>query len=59
MIEGIVTCGLALIAFFTLTDRPETARWLNEEEKREPRTRCLIFPLNLSSDSAGNGSHQV
>jgi MFS family permease len=32
-IEGIITCGLALVAFFTLTDRPETARWLTEEEK--------------------------
>jgi sugar phosphate permease len=32
-IEGIITCGLALISFFTLTDRPETARWLTQEEK--------------------------
>jgi sugar phosphate permease len=32
-IEGIVTCLLSLIAFFTLTDRPETARWLSPEEK--------------------------
>lgn len=32
-IEGIITCGLSIIAFFTLTDRPETARWLTEEEK--------------------------
>jgi len=32
-IEGIITCGLALIAFLTLTDRPETARWLTEAEK--------------------------
>jgi sugar phosphate permease len=32
-IEGIITCGLSLIAFFTLTDRPATARWLSEEEK--------------------------
>lgn len=27
-IEGIITIGLALIGFLTLTDRPETARWL-------------------------------
>ncbi|KAL0056904.1 hypothetical protein AAF712_016480 [Marasmius tenuissimus] len=33
-IEGIVTCGLALLGFITLTDRPETAIWLNAEEKR-------------------------
>lgn len=29
-----MTIGLALIAFFTLTDRPETARWLSEEQKQ-------------------------
>ncbi|KAL0059967.1 hypothetical protein AAF712_013263 [Marasmius tenuissimus] len=32
-IEGIITCGLALIGFVTLTDRPETASWLTQEEK--------------------------
>jgi len=32
-VEGIITVGLALIGFLTLTDRPATARWLTEEEK--------------------------
>ncbi|KAF4979810.1 hypothetical protein FZEAL_4052 [Fusarium zealandicum] len=32
-IEGIITIGLAVMSFFTLTDRPETARWLTQEEK--------------------------
>lgn len=32
-IEGIITTGLAIISFFTLTDRPSTARWLSEDEK--------------------------
>ncbi|GKU11407.1 unnamed protein product, partial [Fusarium langsethiae] len=32
-IEGIVTVALSLIAFATLTDRPDTARWLTEEER--------------------------
>ncbi|KAH6953817.1 putative MFS transporter [Ilyonectria sp. MPI-CAGE-AT-0026] len=32
-IEGIITIGLSLIAFITITDRPETARWLTQEEK--------------------------
>ncbi|KAG7087872.1 hypothetical protein E1B28_013810 [Marasmius oreades] len=32
-IEGIITCSLALVGFVTLTDRPETARWLSKEEK--------------------------
>ena len=30
---GIITSCLAVIAFFTLTDRPSSARWLSEEEK--------------------------
>lgn len=32
-IEGIITCGLGIMAFFTMTDRPETAKWLTQEEK--------------------------
>ncbi|RGP62556.1 hypothetical protein FSPOR_9135 [Fusarium sporotrichioides] len=32
-IEGIGTIWLALIGFITMTDRPSTARWLNQEEK--------------------------
>ncbi|KAK1995425.1 major facilitator superfamily transporter [Colletotrichum falcatum] len=32
-IEGIITVLLALISFFTLTDRPATARWLTQAEK--------------------------
>jgi len=33
LIEGLITIGLSIISFFTLTDRPETARWLTQEEK--------------------------
>ena len=33
-IEGIITVGLALIGFATVTDRPETATWLTAEEKK-------------------------
>ncbi|GKT51176.1 putative transporter [Colletotrichum spaethianum] len=32
-IEGIITICLALLGFFTLTDRPATARWLTQAEK--------------------------
>ncbi|KAE8155191.1 major facilitator superfamily domain-containing protein [Aspergillus avenaceus] len=32
-VEGIITIGLGLISFVTLTDRPETAKWLTSEEK--------------------------
>ncbi|KAJ9663190.1 hypothetical protein H2198_000951 [Neophaeococcomyces mojaviensis] len=40
-IEGIITIGLALISFFTLTDRPETANWLTAEEKQLAVNRVL------------------
>ncbi|AEO59123.1 hypothetical protein MYCTH_2064631 [Thermothelomyces thermophilus ATCC 42464] len=33
VVEGIITIGLSVISFITLTDRPETARWLTQEEK--------------------------
>lgn len=33
VIEGIITCGISIVAFFTMTDRPSTARWLTQEEK--------------------------
>lgn len=45
-IEGIITIGLALIAFVTLTDRPETARWLSEEQK-------LLAIARLKSERVG------
>lgn len=32
-IEGIITIGLSLISFLTLTDRPASAKWLSQEEK--------------------------
>lgn len=32
-IEGIITVGLSVISFFTLTDRPATAKWLTQEER--------------------------
>jgi len=32
-IEGVVTMCISAIAYLTLTDRPETARWLSAEEK--------------------------
>lgn len=32
-IEGVISIGLSLISFFTLTDRPETASWLTQAEK--------------------------
>ncbi|KAF2622444.1 hypothetical protein BU25DRAFT_462777 [Macroventuria anomochaeta] len=39
-IKGILTIGIALVAFITLIDCPEIARWLSEEKKQR------IFLLN-------------
>lgn len=33
-VEGVMTVGVSIVAFFLLTDRPETARWLTPEERR-------------------------
>ena len=40
-IEGIITCGIALILLFLLTDSPATARWLSAEEKELATLRVL------------------
>jgi sugar phosphate permease len=34
LVEGLITIGLSIIGYFTLTDRPATARWLSEDEKQ-------------------------
>ncbi|KAJ4329505.1 hypothetical protein N0V84_000140 [Fusarium piperis] len=39
VIEGIITVGLRLIGFVTMTDRPATARWLTEVEKQPSEDR--------------------
>lgn len=51
-IEGIITVGLSLLAFLTLTDRPETARWLSPDEKRLATSR-------IASERTAAGHHQV
>lgn len=33
IIEGCLTCALALFSFFIVSDFPETAAWLSEEER--------------------------
>ncbi|KAK9422314.1 putative Major facilitator superfamily domain-containing protein [Seiridium unicorne] len=32
-VEGIITIGISVVALVFLTDRPESARWLTQEEK--------------------------
>lgn len=36
-----MTIGVAIIAFFTLTDRPESAKWLTPEERERAVNRVL------------------
>lgn len=33
MLEGILTVLVALIAYVYLSDKPETAKWINEKER--------------------------
>jgi MFS family permease len=47
-VEGIVTIGLALVSFFTLTDRPETATWLTPEEKELAAARIRTERVGTS-----------
>lgn len=47
IIEGIVTCGCAIILFFTIADFPEESRFLKENEKA-----FLKKKLEISSGSA-------
>ncbi|KAK0113445.1 hypothetical protein ONS95_013703 [Cadophora gregata] len=47
-IEGIATMVVGLIAFVTLTDRPETARWLSAEEKELAIGRVQSETINTT-----------
>lgn len=48
-IEGIVTVGLSIIAFFTITDRPSTARWLTKDETELCITRIKSERVGTAS----------
>ncbi|KAK0383399.1 hypothetical protein NLU13_9311 [Sarocladium strictum] len=61
-IEGIITIGLSLISFFTLTDRPESAIWLSADEKKlaverirseRPRTNEVLDKIDTPKVIAG------
>jgi sugar phosphate permease len=41
LVEGIITAGLASIAFFTISDSPESASWLTPAEKVVAQQRVL------------------
>lgn len=41
-IEGAPSCASAILVFFLLPDYPESAKWLNEEEKELARQRLSV-----------------
>lgn len=53
-VEGIITMGLAVVGYFTLTDRIETARWLTQEEKElaTARMKSEMVSQTVLVDSA-------
>ncbi|GAA5973388.1 hypothetical protein JCM3765_000906, partial [Sporobolomyces pararoseus] len=46
-IEGLITMGIAVGAFFVLCDDPQKARWLNEEEKALCAARVKIDNVGM------------
>lgn len=50
VIEGIITSGLAIISFLTLTDRPASARWLTQEQKDMAVARIKAERVGTTDD---------
>ncbi|UZJ50782.1 hypothetical protein CBS101457_000102 [Exobasidium rhododendri] len=47
LLEGIITCVLGIISYFTITDRIETAPWLTESEK-------IMATSRMQADNPGS-----
>ena len=41
ILEGTLTCVIALLSFFLITDFPEEAKWLQEDERDYMKSRLL------------------
>ncbi|CAD6579687.1 MAG: hypothetical protein CYPHOPRED_000984 [Cyphobasidiales sp. Tagirdzhanova-0007] len=41
-VEGIITTSVGIVVFFLMTDRPSSARWLNEHEKALTLARIKV-----------------
>ncbi|KAH3679959.1 hypothetical protein WICMUC_000702 [Wickerhamomyces mucosus] len=50
IIEGAFTCGLALLLFFTIPDFPETARFLNDNEREFLKEKLKIHTISSGYD---------
>ena len=51
ILEGVLTCVVALFWFFAIPDFPEDVKWLNEEEREYMRVK-------LAKD-VGKSAHDV
>ena len=62
LIEGIITCGIAILTFFVLVDRPDTARFLTLQQRdlavsrvKSERTAANELLDNLGSTKVQRG----
>ncbi|KAL3465791.1 major facilitator superfamily domain-containing protein [Aspergillus heterothallicus] len=58
IIEGILTCVVAIALFFLLPDFPEEAKWLTEEERTYMRAKLAQDSGHAGTDSS-MGLHDV
>ncbi|EOD45223.1 putative high-affinity nicotinic acid transporter protein [Neofusicoccum parvum] len=50
ILEGLLTFGIAIMAFFVMHDYPETAKFLDEDEKREVSRRLKLDRSSLADE---------
>jgi MFS family permease len=50
ILEGIPSCTSSILVFFFLPDYPETAAWLNEEEKALAKERLAFNGLRSAGE---------
>lgn len=50
LVEGLLTVAAACMAYFTITDSPDKAKWLTQEEKtllvERLKVRAILFSLD-------------
>ena len=51
IIEGIMTCVIALAAYFVLPNYPQTTKWLSQDEKRLALARLLAADSDVDVDA--------
>lgn len=51
IIEGVLTCVVAIICYFLVTDFPEDAKWLTEEEREFVREKLAADTGKAAADA--------